>query len=62
MGCECLLSKLEAPKELGTGDLPRVVPPMTLGQTVMIRARMPGMQAKIMARSASIVLQLASRS
>ena len=28
------------------GDLPRVVPPITRGQTVMIRARMAGMQAQ----------------
>jgi hypothetical protein len=57
-GCECLLSKAELPPyELGMGDLPRVVPPMTRGQTVMIRARMPGMQAQMMARSVSVVLQ-----
>jgi hypothetical protein len=33
------------------------VPPMTRGQTVMIRARMAGMQAQMMARSVSIVDQ-----
>lgn len=56
-GCECLLSKFEPPKELGMGDLPRVVPPITRGQTVIISARMAGMQAQIIARSVSIVDQ-----
>jgi hypothetical protein len=58
VGCECLLSKApEAPNELGIGDFPRVVPPMTRGQTVIMRARIPGMQAHIMARSVSVVDQ-----
>jgi len=56
-GCECLLSNPEAPNELGMGDLPRVVAPITRGQTVIISARIPGIHAQIMARSVSVVLQ-----
>lgn len=56
-GWECLLSNPEAPKELGMGDFPRVVPPITRGQTVIIRPRMPGMHAQIMAKSVSVVDQ-----